>query len=325
MMILFLLLLALSASVLVSLFSGGSDMKIGEVLKSLVTPFGAGSSVTIVWKIRIPRIILAFVVGYGLASTGAGFQGILRNSLADPYTLGISGGASFGATLGIIMKVPFYLLPLFAFGGSLIPVAIALAVSEKKRFTSSSLILTGVILSFLFSSIVMLLFSFSSSSDLHQAIFFLMGDLTATMGYELAITTVIVALMSVLMVVFGRDLDALSLGEEKAHYLGIDVKNSQKTVFIISSLIVAACVSVSGIIGFVGLMAPHFIRRLGVVRHRILIPLSGIAGAVLLVISDAVARTVAKPVELPVGVITGIFGAIFFIIFYFRGSEWKMF
>jgi iron complex transport system permease protein len=155
--------------------------------------------------------------------------------------------------------------------------------------------------------------------------FFLMGDLASIKNYELVVTSSIVLLLSALLAVFGRDLDALSLGEEKAHYLGMNVKGSRKIIFIISSLIVAGCVSASGIIGFVGLMAPHFVRKFGIVKHRLLIPLSGITGAIILIISDAVARTAAKPVEMPVGVITGIFGAVFFIILYFRGKEWKMF
>ena len=321
----FILLFTLITASIISLFWGGSDLNIMNVLNSLVSPFSDSPMSIIIWRIRIPRILLAIIVGYGLASTGAGFQGILRNSLADPYTLGISGGASFGATLGILLEIPFYFMPLFAFAGALLPVIFTLIISERRQFTSSSLILTGVIMSFMFSSIVMLLFSFSTSSELHQAVFFLMGDLTTVRRYELVTTLGVVLVFSVVLMIFGRDLDALSLGEEKAHYLGLNVANSRKLVFIAGSLIVASCVSAGGIIGFVGLMAPHFVRKFGIVNHRILMPLSGISGAILLIVSDAVARTIARPVEIPVGVITGIFGAVFFMIFFFRGKEWKLF
>lgn len=309
----------------ISLLFGGSSLSIGDVLRALSDPYASGPHQTIIWQIRLPRIILAMVVGAGLAICGTAFQGMLRNPLADPFTLGVSGGAALGATLGIVSGLAGLWLPMFAFGGALASVSLVYIVASRKRFSTSALILGGVMLSFVFSSMVLFIFAISRTEKVHGAILWLMGDLSSTESDLIKIVALLVSGGIGLLFIFGRDLNVLTLGEEKAAHLGVKVELVKKIIFLIASLITGACVAVSGIIGFVGLVAPHFIRHFSGPDHRILIPASVLGGAVFLVLCDCLARTIISPVELPVGVITGIFGGFFFLVFFFRSKKWEIF
>ncbi|MBI5778139.1 MAG: iron ABC transporter permease [Planctomycetes bacterium] len=270
----------------------------------------------IVYEVRLPRILGAVLVGLGLAVAGAVLQAILRNPLAEPYTLGISGGAVLGVALCMI--VPFlsaasFSWPIMAFIGALVSVIIVYVITSRHHFSVSSLILSGVVLSFICSSLVLLIFSVSKPTEIQSVLFFLMGSF-ATIDYPIikVITTPLIAGVLIL-VFFSRDIDVLTLGDEKASHLGISPHRIRAFLFVITSLITGCCVAVSGMVGFVGLMIPHIMRSIVGPQSRGLFIASALSGAIFLVVSDTLARTVIAPAELPVGVITGIVGGVFFI------------
>lgn len=304
---------------------GGSRLGPEDVFYALLHPRLSGIPGDIIWRIRFPRIILGLLIGAGLASSGAVLQGLLRNPLAEPYTLGLSGGAALGATLGIILGFGAVWLPCFAFAGALLCIFTVYKIASKKRFSIPTLILGGVILTFLFSSCVMLIFAVSKAEMVHSAILWLMGDLSSAQASLIKMAAPFILVGIGLLMTFSRDLNILTLGEEKAIHLGVDAERVRRLLFIASSLITGTCVAVSGIIGFVGLVIPHFMRKLSGPDHRTLIPLSALSGAAFLVVCDTLARTVISPIELPVGVITGIFGGLFFLTFLLRAKRWEIF
>jgi iron complex transport system permease protein len=308
-----------------SLLFGGSRISLGDVLYGLFHPDSNSPSSTIIWQIRFPRVILGFLVGAGLAGCGCVFQGLLRNPLAEPYTLGVSGGAAFGATIGIILGAGTIWLPGCAFLGAFLAISLVYLVASIKRFSITTLILGGVILSFLFSSLVMLIFAISSSDKIHACILWLMGDLSPTQTTLIKTTSFFVIIGLLFLFIFSRDLNVLTLGEEKATHLGVEVALVKKLLFIIASFITGGCVAASGIIGFVGLIIPHFMRRLIGPDHISLIPASILAGAIFLSLCDCLARTIIAPLELPVGVITGIIGGVFFLAFLLKAKKWEIF
>lgn len=310
--------------VFISIMFGGSKMKAAEVFYGILHPWDANSSSTIIWHIRFPRIILGILVGMGLASSGCVFQGMLRNPLADPYTLGISGGAAFGATVGIISgltNINVLFMPVCAFIGTLLCILLVYFISSRKNFSLSSLILSGVILGFFFSSFVLLIYAVSDAQKIHSTILWLMGDLSSPETSLLKVISIFILAGIALLLLFGQELNLLALGDEKAFNLGVETTSVKKSLFIVSSFVTAACVSASGIIGFVGLIIPHVMRRIVGPNHQILIPASALGGAIFLVLCDTVARTIMAPVELPVGVITGFLGGIFFLIFLLKSHD----
>jgi len=319
----------LIVSLIFSIMFGGVSISFKDVIYTIFHPKIVDSNQTIIWKIRIPRVILGLFIGAGLAVSGCVFQGMLRNPLADPYTLGVSGGAALGASIGIIFRfekfLGYYGLPLFAFIGAFISISLIYLLALRRNLSVTTLILIGVVLSFLFSAIVTLILSVSDPQKVHLTIIWLMGDLSlADSGLILPVSLFVIPGILILFL-FSRDMDLLTLGEEKARHLGVDVKLIRRVLFLFSSIITGACVSSSGIIGFVGLMVPHFIRGFTGPGHRILLPASAIGGAILLVLADTLARTIISPLELPVGVITGIFGGIFFLIFFLRSKRKEIF
>ncbi|OGS21627.1 MAG: hypothetical protein A2252_12635 [Elusimicrobia bacterium RIFOXYA2_FULL_39_19] len=317
------LVIALAASFIISLIFGGTPISFNELLTGLKS--STGIEYAIIWKIRIPRIMLSIFVGAGLAVSGCVLQGILRNPLAEPYTLGISGGAAFGVTVAVLLGIGSLGLPLLAFAGGLLSVFLVYLIASKKYFSVSTLILGGVILSFLFSSMVMLIFSIARTDKIHTTLLWLMGDLSGADTNLILICGLFIFFGILILFVFNREIDILTLGEEKAVFLGIDSAKTLKLLFVITSLITGACVAVSGIIGFVGLLIPHFIRNLTGPKYSTLIINSALAGAIFLCLADAIARTVIYPVELPVGVITGIAGGLFFIFYLLKSKEWEIF
>lgn len=323
------LFILLCISFFFSFMVGGSRLTCAEAFYALSHPHSLGVPQTIVWQIRFPRILLDLLIGAGLAACGCVFQGMLRNPLADPYTLGISGAAALGVTLGIAFGLGSSLgefsLPACAFLGALLCISLVYLVAQRRRFSVPTLTLAGVILSFVFSACVMFIFAVSESQDVHSAILWLMGDLS----WASSVLTKVVACFVIsgigLLLLFSRDLNLLTLGEEKAAHLGLEAELVKKLLFIITSLITGACVAASGIIGFVGLIVPHFMRRFTGADHQLLIPASILGGAIFLTLCDTLARSIIAPLELPVGVITGIFGGVFFLIFLFRSKRWEIF
>jgi len=271
----------------------------------------------ILFKIRIPRLILGMVVGAALSSAGVILQGMFRNPLVEPYTLGISGGAAAAVGLVIVAGLSGTLtqiIPLAGFAGAIgAAILVYFIASSGGRLTIPTLLLTGVIVSFLSSSLIMLLMSLAKGEELHGIMFWIMGNLQET-NLSFIITVSLIILTGIFIsFLFARDLNALVLGEEEATHLGIEVERTKKILFILASLLTGVAVSASGVIGFVGLMIPHLIRGVVDADHRFLLPASALLGASFLVGADLIARTIISPRELPVGVITGIVGGTIFI------------
>ena len=312
----FLLLIILFITFLIALKSGVSEISVADMLKSVFYNSGDNSVYTIIKHIRLPRIILAIVAGAGLSVSGCVFQGVLRNPLADPFTLGISGGAAFGVSVGFafgIIKVSWIFLPLFGFCGAILSVCLVYVLNMKKEFDSNGMILSGVVASYIFSSAVMLIFSISSSDQLYSAFMWLMGNLSFFDERLLPIVIILVVTGVIILCLSGNIVNIISLGNEKSNSLGVNTSETVKYLFLLSSLITAAIVSCCGVIGFVGLMIPHITRKFVGNDNRIVIPFSAITGSVFLLICDTVSRTVIAPVEIPIGVITSIVGGIFFV------------
>ena len=268
----------------------------------------------ILFKIRLPRIILGFVVGAALAVAGVIFQGMFRNPLVEPYTLGVSGGAALGVSLSVIAG--FRILPLAGFLGALGAISLVYFIARRQgHLKISMLLLTGVMISFIASAIILLIMSLSREHQLHGILFWIMGSLEESNPSLIKLVSLIILAGIAISFFFTRDLNVLSLGEEEALHLGVNIERTKKTLFILGSLIAGVAVSVSGIIGFVGLLVPHFMRLFVGPDHRILLPTSCLAGGIFLIASDTIARTIISPLEIPVGVITGILGGSLFIYF----------
>ena len=310
-----LLLIILIITFVFAMLSGISDISVVEIFKSLF--FSSDENTyTIIKQIRLPRVILAIVAGAGLACSGCVFQGILRNPLADPFTLGISGGAAFGVSIGFtfgITKLSWFFLPLFGFCGALLSVGFVYLLNLKKEFDSNSMILSGVIASYIFSSAVMLVFSISSHDQLYSAFMWLIGSFSFFDERLLHIIAIFVIVGILFLCFLGNIINIISLGNEKSSSLGINTAKTIKCIFLLSSLITACIVSCCGVIGFVGLMIPHITRKFVGNNNKILMPFSSIIGSIFLLICDTISRTLIAPVEIPIGIITSIIGGLFFV------------
>jgi iron complex transport system permease protein len=272
----------------------------------------------IIWDIRMPRVVLAGLVGATLAYAGATYQGVLRNPLADPYLIGVAAGAGLGATIAFLLPVTialplFNLVTLFAFIGAIISVSVAYRLARiGTRVPSTTLILAGVAISALASSATMFLYMMSDD-NLRSIFSWVMGSLNTSTWSKVWLLLPYTIAMGVLVLVHARVLNVLQLNEEQAQHLGIHVERVKLILIGSASLATAVAVSVSGLIGFVGLVVPHMIRMISGPDYRRLLPLAMIYGAAFLILSDLIARTAISPGELPVGVITAFFGAPFFL------------
>lgn len=326
-MLLFCILIMLLVFVFfVSLAIGSTKIKLNDFINVLLNHKNLDAESIILWKIRLPRIILGVLVGGGLAVSGCIFQAMLQNPLADPYTLGISGGSALGVSLGVILGLnSSIILSISAFLGALISILFVYLIASKKQFSTSTLILGGVILSFIFSSLVLFIFAITSTEKIHSTILWLMGDLSSQADFGLIrVITILIFAGVILIMIFSRDINLLTLGEEKATLLGVNAETIKKIIFFSASLITGACVSASGVIGFIGLLIPHFTRKITGPNHQILIPASFLSGGIFLSLCDTLARTIISPLELPVGVITGIFGGIFFLGYLMKSEKFEI-
>lgn len=309
----------LAASVVASVMVGSVSLSPWEVLRGLVEGGSQDTAATIVRKIRLPRTLLAGIVGACLSLAGLGFQAISRNPLADPSVLGVSSGASFGlmvaVLLGIAGPTSNPVVPtLFAFAGALLAAVLVYAIAQVDgRLPMTTLLLSGVITGLFFTSCVMLATVVLAAAELQGVVFWLMGNLApASAGTLAVLAVVVVACVAVLMRQAPR-LNLLALGEEQALQLGVEAERVKRLVFIVASLVTGAAISAAGSIGFVGLIVPHAARLLLGPDNRHLVPTSVMLGAAFLVLADLGARTVAAPTELPVGVITSFCGAPLFV------------
>jgi iron complex transport system permease protein len=333
------LLVLSSASLLIALFSlhfGTESIGPMQAISILWQTFRAGGmavesadpTAVILLQLRLPRVLLAFLVGGCLAAVGTALQAMLRNPLADPYVLGISSGAALGAALAILLGLEasllaFSTLPLCAFGGGLLALAIVYRVATSSgALPVQSLLLAGVILNAIFSALIMFATSMMSPSRSFAITSWLMGTLTAPSYPALAILAMYVTGGGLMLLGQARALNVLTLGEESAKSLGVEVEKVKKTIFIVSALLTGAVASASGLIGFIGMMVPHAVRMLVGPDHRILLPASVLAGGAFLTAADAVARSVLAPSEIPVGVITALVGGpcFLYLLVYRKGG-----
>lgn len=289
----------------------------GEKLFVIHTP----GTETIIWEIRLPRVLLAFGVGGALALSGAAFQGLLRNPLADPYTLGVSSGAACGAVAVIFFQISIFglfTLPLFAILGGFAALLLVLALARfSGRSSIEVLVLAGIIISAFIGSLISLLIALSGE-ELRSILYWLFGSLsTRGWRYLLLFAPFFLAGLFLLFLHY-RDLNVLALGEEAAYHLGVDVKRRRNLILLGASLLSGAAVAVSGTIGFVGLVIPHVVRLVAGPDHKHLLPLCVLTGGSFLVGADMVARSIIAPQELPVGVITALIGAPVFAFLLFK-------
>lgn len=302
---------------LVAICTGSAGIPLLQIPSILLNGQGT-SDYSILMEIRLPRILLGMAIGGSLSLAGTLLQGMFRNPLVEPYTLGISGGASLGVCINILFK--WYVLfgiiayPLSGFlGASLV---IFLVYSLNRRHThvrSNRMLLTGVMISYVASSLVMLLMALAHSDDLSNIVHWIMGSLDEPNTALIKIACVGSLAGLLISYLFCMDLNALLLGDEEAANLGVNTARSKKILFVTASFLTGLSVSVAGIIMFVGLIVPHFVRMMTGPDHRMLLGASFLAGAAFLTICDVVARMIIAPLELPVGVITGIIGGVMFI------------
>jgi len=306
--------------VAVGLFSlgvGAVHIPVKKVLLSLTT--GRGSpEYAILFEVRLPRILLGLAVGGGLAIAGVVLQGMFRNPLVEPYTLGISGGAALGVALHLVAGGPaglgLFSLPVSGFLGAVGVMAVVYVLGTRGGIIKlSRLLLIGVMVSFIASSLIMLIMAMTRVEDLHGIIFWIMGSLQEPNSSLIRVILFISLGGLIIALFYAVDLNALSLGEEEAFHLGVEVERLKKTLFLLASFLTGCCVSVTGIIGFVGLVVPHLMRLVVGGDHRILLVTSYLSGAIFLILCDTLARVVLAPMELPVGVITGLLGGSLFI------------
>ncbi|WHZ05342.1 iron ABC transporter permease [Neobacillus sp. YX16] len=275
---------------------------------------------SIVLNIRLPRVILAGLVGASLAIAGAAFQGLLRNPLADPYTLGVSSGASVGAVLTLFfnLSIPIigsFTLPLLSILFSWVTIFLVLAFARKieRSMRVETIILTGIIFSSFLGAIISLMIALTGD-ELRQIIGWLLGSVSMRGWEYIKIISPFFVLGSVILIFNAKELNAMSFGEERAHHLGVNVQKRKLMILTAGSILTGAAVAVSGTIGFVGLVIPHLSRLLWGPDHRHLLPLSIITGSGFLIVADLISRTIISPTELPIGVITALFGAPVFAL-----------
>lgn len=271
----------------------------------------------IVYLIRLPRVLLAALVGMALATVGTVYQGLLKNPMADPYIIGISSGAALGATVAIVFKLQMYLgniaIPLIAFIFALGTVLIVYNLaSVGGRVPIFNLLLAGIALSS-FMNALMSFLMIIHTKELSQVIYWTLGSFSASNWAQIKIAAPLIILGVVILNFFTRDLNIIMFGEETAQNLGMEVEKVKKLILILGSLVIAIAVAVSGTIGFVGLIVPHATRLIVGPNHRVLMPVAGLAGAIFMVLTDTFARTFFSGLEIPVGIITALFGGPFFI------------
>jgi len=330
--LLILLALLLPVAALWSLTTGSVDVTfagLGKVIAERLAGEGASSHEgLIIFEIRLPRMLLAMMVGMVLASSGAIMQGLFRNPLADPSLIGVSSGASVGASLVIVAAssalqyssaAGLTLVALGAFGGGFLATLVVYRLATTSAGTSvATMLLAGIAISALAGAINSLLSYFADNDMLRQISLWQMGNLSTASWLKVALIAAVTLILAVSFPRDGRALNAMLLGESEARYLGVDVERVKTRLILLTALGVGTSVAVAGLVAFVGLVVPHLVRLLIGPDHRPLIPCAALAGALLMLIADNLARTLAAPAELPTGVLTALLGAPFFVMLLVR-------
>ncbi|MFH1920306.1 MAG: iron ABC transporter permease [Planctomycetota bacterium] len=280
-------------------------------------------------QLRMARILLAIVAGAGLSVSGVVFQALFRNPLAEPYVLGVSSGAGLAAVAAILLSLSAsstWTLPALAFTGALATILLVYALARDRAGATPvhTLLLSGVMVNAVFGSMLMFLVSLSSSDELHNVIWWLLGNLQIFDWALLRAAAIVVGAGLLATTVLSRDLNVITLGEEPAAHLGLNVERTKKLFLLLASLMTGATVAACGLIGFVGLIVPHSMRLALGPDHRRLVPASALGGAVFLVLADSLARTVIAPMEVPIGVVTALLGGpfFFFLLRHKKHSSW---
>lgn len=299
----------------------------GLGLRSLFSALAGGgdeSSRAILFDVRLARVLLAGCVGAALSAAGCAYQAVLRNPLADPYILGVSGGAALGAVVFIAIAPTATLgastgRPLAAFAGALVTLAVLFGLARfQGRTETTALLLIGIVLNAFDSAIIQFFVSAGDPARFQGTLSYLMGAMSSPAWGALATVAALCAVGLTILASQAHTLNLLALGDEEAGQLGVGVERATWTIVIAASLVTAAAVAFTGIVGFVGLIVPHAMRRLFGADHRMLLPASAIGGAAVLMLADAAARTLLSPSELPVGVITALVGGPFFLVLLMR-------
>lgn len=317
---------ALVAAVITAGIVGAAGLSVGEAFRALFALIAHGGDATgnfpdwaprLLLSLRLPRIVLALVTGAALSTSGAAFQGVFRNPLAEPYLLGVSAGAGLGATIAIVWKplgsLGIYTLPMLAFVGAVLAAFLVYRLATFSGQTSgASLLLSGVAVGSTLTAVMSFLMV-ATERDLHTVIVWLMGGVTTATWTKVYITLPIVAAGFLYMYLMSRRMNLLLMGEERARELGVDSQRTRRNLMVVAALTTAAAVAFTGLVGFVGLMVPHIMRLVVGPDHRRLLPATALFGALLLLLADTVARTVLSPAEIPVGIITAAVGGPFFL------------
>jgi iron complex transport system permease protein len=313
-----LLLLGLAIlAVLVSVATGAVPIALRDVIPAAR---GAGdpTTVAIVQQLRLPRAVVAALVGAALAASGATFQALLRNPLAEPYILGVSGGAALGAVSAIVLglaAVAGWVVPAAAFGGALLAILLVLRIASSvgRALDPRVLLLAGVVVGSFFNACILLALTLTGAESLRSAIFWMMGSFAGSTWRGAGIFAAYFTPSLLILLSLARPLNLMAIGEETATFLGASVERVKLLAYGTASMLAAAAVAMSGVIGFIGLIIPHIVRMVWGNDHRFLLPASALLGAAFLASADAVARAAAAPTELPVGVVTAFVGVPFFV------------
>lgn len=306
---------------------GTQSIPYGEILQVFIDAMSRkeiddGTSdvtTTILLQVRLPRMLLGFLVGCSLATVGVALQALLRNPLADPYVLGVSSGAALGAAVGVLIGAGTTFLaetalPACGFAGGLLALVVVYRMAASyEQLPIHSLLLTGVILNAIFSALIMFITSILEPNRSYGMMAWLMGTLTAPTYGGLAGLAVYLSIGLFLLFSQMRVLNILALGEDSARTLGIDTEKAKRFIFVLTALVTGAVVSVSGMIGFIGMVVPHAVRLITGADHRLLLPASALVGGTFLMGADTIARTMISPAEIPVGIITALVGGPFFV------------
>jgi iron complex transport system permease protein len=316
-LIILVLALVLFISIVTAVCIGMVNIPFMEVMDILLGGQGTANNRTIIMQIRLPRVLMAGLVGAALALAGAGMQGLFKNPMASPYILGLSSGGAFGASLAIVLGVSFatglFAVPAMAFVFCFLTLFLVYNISKVKgRTPVETLLLSGIAVGAFFSALVSFM-KYLSGDQLQSIVFWMMGGLWRADWTQVLVILPFIIAGSLMIFVLSRDLNSMMIGEDHAVNLGVNTQMITKVVLVGASLMTAAAVSVSGIIGFVGLIVPHILRIFVGPDHRILLPTTLMVGAIFMILMDTLARTIMAPEELPVGIITALLGAPFFL------------
>jgi iron complex transport system permease protein len=293
------------------------DIPARDVMRALQGS-GDPATMSIIRNLRLPRIILGALVGAGLGMSGGALQGTLRNGLAEPYLLGVSGGAAVGAVIAFAFNASNAgIIALAAFGGAAVAVVLALLVARAAgsagRGDPRTLLMAGVVIGAFANAVIMIALANAPPNTIRGALWWMMGSVADSSWSALPWLAGFIAVGSALLIYWAREIDLLALGDEPAAALGVDVESSARRIYLLAALLAAATVSAAGLIGFVGLIVPHIVRAAGIRSHRPLIVASGFVGATLVIAADLAARTIRPPGELPLGAVTAVLGVPFFL------------